>query len=84
MASHKIQLAYLCYPMPTARCTQADLMNQRIQRPGFEQQPKLPVIQPEAVPDFIDAIRQLPGEVFVTGEPLWMTEPIADEPGGMA
>lgn len=39
---------------------------------------------PEAVPDFIDAIRQLPGEVFVTGEPLWMTEPTADEAGGMA
>ncbi|BEV16675.1 DUF4123 domain-containing protein [Herbaspirillum sp. DW155] len=39
---------------------------------------------PEALPDFIDAIRQLPGEVFLTGEPLWMTEPIEDEAGGMA
>jgi len=36
---------------------------------------------PAAVSDFIAAIRQLPGEVFVTGEPLWVTEPGDGEQG---
>ncbi|RAM64604.1 hypothetical protein RB25_03610 [Herbaspirillum rubrisubalbicans] len=36
---------------------------------------------PTEAAQFIEAIKQLPGEVFVSGEPLWMSEMAPDEPG---
>lgn len=37
---------------------------------------------PTETAQFIEAIMRLPGEVFVSGQPLWMTQRLPDEPRG--